>query len=90
MVIYSSDLSISCIVADYLHTGTVSFDTLAEAFGPSSLGIIIVKDLPQSFTQLRAQTLSHASYLAALPKSDLGKNLEAATSLSPPLSSIHI
>lgn len=81
MVIYSSDQEMPCIIADSIHTGTVSFDTLTEAFGPESLGIIIVKDLPQNFTQLRAQTLSHASYLAALPKSDLGKN--QATALPP-------
>ncbi|KAJ5586804.1 uncharacterized protein N7459_002569 [Penicillium hispanicum] len=54
-----------------LENGTVSFDTLTEAFGPSSLGIIVVKDLPRQFTQLRAQVLSNASYLAALPASDL-------------------
>ncbi|OOQ84454.1 hypothetical protein PEBR_30109 [Penicillium brasilianum] len=62
-----------------LEDGTVSFDTLTEAFGPSSLGIIIVKDLPREFVQLRAQTLSHASYLAALPKSDL-ESLESPES----------
>lgn len=55
--------------------GTVSFDTLTDAFGPSSLGIIIVKDLPERFTQLRAQVLSNASYLAALPPSELGKEI---------------
>ncbi|KAJ5157074.1 uncharacterized protein N7482_008174 [Penicillium canariense] len=60
-------------------TGTVSFDTLTEAFGPSSLGIIIVKDLPQHFAQLRAQVLSHASYLAALPESEL-ESLESPES----------
>lgn len=54
-------------------TGTVSFETLTEAFGPSSLGILIVKDLPENFTQLRAQVLSNASYLAALPEHELGK-----------------
>ncbi|KAJ5444370.1 uncharacterized protein N7458_008242 [Penicillium daleae] len=62
-----------------LEEGTVSFDTLTEAFGPASLGIIIVKDLPQHFVQLRAQVLSHASYLAALPKSDL-ESLESPES----------
>ncbi|KAJ5183400.1 hypothetical protein N7492_001016 [Penicillium capsulatum] len=54
-----------------LESGAVSFDTLTEAFGPASLGIIIVKDLPQEFIELRAQVLSNASYLAALPDSDL-------------------
>lgn len=54
------------------NVGVVSFDSLTEAFGPSSLGIIIVKDLPQEFVQLRAQVLSNASYLAALPNPELG------------------
>jgi hypothetical protein len=66
----------ACTITDSC-LGTVSFDTLTEAFGPSSLGIIIVKDLPEHFAQLRAQVLSHASYLAALPKSDLGKQQAA-------------
>ncbi|PKY04929.1 Clavaminate synthase-like protein [Aspergillus campestris IBT 28561] len=54
-----------------LTEGTVSFDTLTEAFGPSSLGIIVVKDLPSEFARLRAQVLSNASYLAALPEEEL-------------------
>ncbi|KAF7713802.1 Uncharacterized protein PECH_002739 [Penicillium ucsense] len=62
-----------------LQDGTVSFDSLTEAFGPSSLGIIIVKDLPEQFKQLRTQVLSHASYLAALPSSDL-ESLESPES----------
>ncbi|KAB8073658.1 Clavaminate synthase-like protein [Aspergillus leporis] len=51
--------------------GSVSFDTLTEAFGPSSLGIIIVKDLNPCFQRLRAQVLSNASHLAALPNDEL-------------------
>ncbi|KAI9931661.1 hypothetical protein AWENTII_001708 [Aspergillus wentii] len=51
--------------------GSVSFDTLTEAFGPSSLGIIVVRDLDAKFKQLRAQVLSNASYLAALPNDEL-------------------
>ncbi|PYI05038.1 Clavaminate synthase-like protein [Aspergillus sclerotiicarbonarius CBS 121057] len=51
--------------------GTVSPSTLTEAFGPSSLGIILVKDLPPNFTSLRAQVLSNASYLASLPEAEL-------------------
>ncbi|KAJ5326563.1 uncharacterized protein N7506_009665 [Penicillium brevicompactum] len=51
--------------------GTVSFDTLTEAFGPESLGIIVVKDLPQTFTELRAKVLSNSSYLAALSDAEL-------------------
>ncbi|KAI9043076.1 putative lysyl-tRNA synthetase [Aspergillus affinis] len=52
--------------------GTVSFETLTEAFGPSSLGIIVVKDLDAEFQRLRAQVLSNASYLAALSTDELG------------------
>ncbi|PLB46674.1 Clavaminate synthase-like protein [Aspergillus steynii IBT 23096] len=51
--------------------GSVSFETLAEAFGPSSLGIIVVKDLDAEFQRLRAQVLSNASYLAALSNDEL-------------------
>ncbi|KAH2770428.1 hypothetical protein KXW10_006179 [Aspergillus fumigatus] len=54
-----------------LVNGTVSFETLTEAFGPSSLGIIVVKDLDPAFPRLRAQVLSNASYLAALPNNEL-------------------
>ncbi|KAJ5934217.1 hypothetical protein N7466_003764 [Penicillium verhagenii] len=62
-----------------LENGTVSFDTLTEAFGPSSLGIVVVKDLPESFIKLRAQVLSSASYLAALPPNEL-ESLESPES----------
>ncbi|KAI2996842.1 hypothetical protein CBS147346_9077 [Aspergillus niger] len=51
--------------------GTISPQTLTAAFGPSSLGIILVKDLPPTFSHLRAQVLSNASYLASLPPSAL-------------------
>ncbi|RAL00446.1 uncharacterized protein BO80DRAFT_465272 [Aspergillus ibericus CBS 121593] len=51
--------------------GTISPSTLTEAFGPSSLGIILVKDLPPTFPSLRAQVLSNASYLASLPDAEL-------------------
>ncbi|OAA40629.1 hypothetical protein NOR_05717 [Metarhizium rileyi] len=56
-----------------LTNGNVSFDTLQEAFGPDSLGILIVKDVPQEFPQLRRMTLSYASYLGNLPAEELGK-----------------
>ncbi|KAL8874113.1 MAG: hypothetical protein Q9174_000517 [Haloplaca sp. 1 TL-2023] len=46
---------------------TVSFKVLEEAFGPSSLGILIVRDLPHQFVELRRSLLSYASYLANLP-----------------------
>ncbi|OJZ92642.1 hypothetical protein ASPFODRAFT_56215 [Aspergillus luchuensis CBS 106.47] len=51
--------------------GTIPPATLTEAFGPSSLGIILVKNLPATFPHLRAQVLSNASYLASLPPSTL-------------------
>lgn len=53
----------------------MSFDTLTEAFGPESLGIIVVKDLPSTFAELRAKVLANASYLAALPDEELGKSI---------------
>ena len=53
-------------------TGTVSFETLQEAFGPDSLGILVVKDVPKEFPQLRHLALSYASYLGNLPKEELG------------------
>lgn len=56
---------ISCLAS-------VSFEKLEEAFGPSSLGILIVKDLPPQFMALRHQLLSFASYLANLPSEELG------------------
>ncbi|KAJ5106363.1 hypothetical protein N7456_003038 [Penicillium angulare] len=62
-----------------LENGNVSFDTLTEAFGPASLGIIVVKDLPQHFAELRAKVLSNASYLAALPEKEL-ESLESPES----------
>ena len=52
--------------------GSVSFTALEEAFGPSSLGIIVVKDLPSEFAKLRCDLLSYSSYLAHLPAEELG------------------
>ncbi|KAI9730383.1 MAG: hypothetical protein M1834_005893 [Cirrosporium novae-zelandiae] len=54
-----------------LQNGTVPFSTLEEAFGPSSLGILVVRSLPSSFPSLRSRVLSSASYLAHLPQSKL-------------------
>ena len=50
----------------------MSFQILEEAFGHSSLGILIVKDLPSQFSHLRHVLLSYASYLANLPTEELG------------------
>ncbi|KAI9837059.1 MAG: hypothetical protein M1819_000708 [Sarea resinae] len=56
-----------------LRAGTVPFSTLEAAFGPSSLGILLVSDLPSQFAELRAKLLSYASYLANLPAEELAK-----------------
>uniref|UniRef100_A0A093UTE5 Lysine--tRNA ligase n=1 Tax=Talaromyces marneffei PM1 TaxID=1077442 RepID=A0A093UTE5_TALMA len=56
-----------------LYSGSVPFEALTEAFGPSSLGIIVVKDLPPTFKELRAQVLSNSSYLASLSQDELEK-----------------
>lgn len=52
--------------------GNISFSTLVEAFGPDSLGIIVVKDVPSEFVQLRHRLLSYSSYLGNLPEFRLG------------------
>ena len=56
-----------------LEDGSVSLETLEEAFGPASLGIIVVRDLPADFIQLRQRLLSYSSYLANLPDEELGE-----------------
>ncbi|KAL2271235.1 hypothetical protein VTJ83DRAFT_606 [Remersonia thermophila] len=56
-----------------LQDGTVSLDTLKEAFGPDSLGILLVKDVPPDYHRLRHHLLSYSSYLGNLPKSQLDK-----------------
>lgn len=55
-----------------LDDGSVSLETLEKAFGPASLGIIIVRDLPEEFVGLRSRLLSYSSYLANLPAEELG------------------
>lgn len=52
---------------------SISFDILEEAFGPESLGVLIVNGLPSEYVQLREEVLSSGSYLAALPEEELGK-----------------
>ena len=51
----------------------MSFETLKEAFGPDSLGILVVKDVSPEFVELRHRVLSYSSYLGNLPKSNLGE-----------------
>jgi isopenicillin N synthase-like dioxygenase len=53
------------------HAGTVSLDALEEAFGPTSLGILVVSGLPDEFKRLRLALLQYASYFAALPADTL-------------------
>lgn len=55
------------------YAGTVPFSDLEQAFGPDSLGIIVVKGLPEEFVQLRRTLLSYSSYLANLPEEELGR-----------------
>lgn len=55
-----------------VNLASVSFESLETAFGPSSLGIMIVKDLPARFLELRHKLLSYASYLPNLPSAELG------------------
>lgn len=57
----------------------IGAEVLNRAFGPDSLGIIIVKGLPQRFHELRLQVLKSASRLANLPQDELLK-LESAES----------
>ncbi|KAF2751214.1 Clavaminate synthase-like protein [Sporormia fimetaria CBS 119925] len=56
-----------------LRKDDVEFSTLEEAFGPESLGIIVVKDLPEKFHTLRHKLLSYASALGNLPEEELNK-----------------
>lgn len=54
-----------------LEAQAVPLDTLVEAFGPDSLGVILVRDLPTEFASLRHKLLSYSSYLANLPADEL-------------------
>ncbi|EME45615.1 hypothetical protein DOTSEDRAFT_71346 [Dothistroma septosporum NZE10] len=56
-----------------LEHGNVSLEALEQAFGPDSLGIILVKDLPEAFAALRRKLLSLSSYLADLPAEKLAQ-----------------
>ena len=64
-----------------LKTGSVSLETLEQAFGPASLGVIIVRDLPEQYVGLRAKLLSASSYLANLPEEELGASCHIANIL---------
>lgn len=49
----------------------IDSELLNKAFGPDSLGIIIVNGLPQHFHELRLKVLKSASRLAKLPEQEL-------------------
>ncbi|KAG5420815.1 hypothetical protein I9W82_002696 [Candida metapsilosis] len=49
----------------------VDNETLTKAFGPTSLGIIVVRDLPPEFQSLRQKVLTSASVLANLDAKEL-------------------
>lgn len=51
----------------------LEFETLENAFDDNSLGIIVVKDLPREYHQLRTKVLLLASKLAQLPEEELAK-----------------
>lgn len=55
-----------------LSAGSVPLSSLEGAFGPDSLGIIVVKDLSSKYIDLRKRVLSYSSYLANLPQDELG------------------
>lgn len=61
-----------------LNDENVPFETLEQAFGPSSLGILVVSDLPSKYADLRKRLLSYASYLAQLPSDQLNALTNAA------------
>ncbi|KIY02845.1 uncharacterized protein Z520_01310 [Fonsecaea multimorphosa CBS 102226] len=56
-----------------LESNAVPFNTLLNAFGPDSLGILVVTDLPSTFAPLRQKVLSNSSRLAHLPPAHLEK-----------------
>lgn len=67
------------VTLEELNNG-LDFDTLDRAFGPDSLGIIIVRELPDHFLQLRSKVLQSISVLATLPENEL-KKLELPESM---------
>ncbi|KAF8416497.1 hypothetical protein EV426DRAFT_685885 [Tirmania nivea] len=63
------------VALEQLQYGSIDHSTLIEAFGPDSLGIIVVTDLPAKFVPLRKRILSYASHLGNLSPEEL-KGLE--------------
>lgn len=56
-----------------LSSSSVPFSTLTEAFGPTSLGILVVRDLPPRYQELRKRLLTLARDLGNLPEEELKK-----------------
>lgn len=77
-------LPISIIHQTKKSQDVISFDTLEQAFGPTSLGILLVSSLPPTFLPLRHQLLSYASHLANLPETELGPTDPPTFPLSKP------
>jgi len=59
----------------------VDFTVLEDAFGPESLGIMVVKDLPSQFHDLRRKLLSYSSALGSLPQEELGTTTKLIESM---------
>ncbi|EWC43539.1 hypothetical protein DRE_01426 [Drechslerella stenobrocha 248] len=59
------------VTLEALKSGNVPFESLERAFGPDSLGILVVSGLDAQFATLRLRLLSYASHLANLPASEL-------------------
>ncbi|KAI5949821.1 hypothetical protein KGF57_004644 [Candida theae] len=66
-----NDVPVS-VSLDQLQHG-IDNETLEKAFGPTSLGIIIVRNLPHEFQSLRQRVLTSASILANLDQEELEK-----------------
>ena len=69
---------------DNQNSDHVPFETLEQAFGPSSLGIIVVSGLPPEFPALREAVLGSASHLPSLPTSTLGERHAPSPEASAP------
>lgn len=56
-----------------LKAGRVPDENLLAAFGPDSLGIIVVEGLPEHYQTLREKVLKSAKIVASLPQEELEK-----------------
>lgn len=68
MVMNVDNLCVTSLQLTASFKGSVSLSQLEDAFGASSLGILIVKGLPEEYERLRHRLLSYSSYLANLPE----------------------